>query len=430
MVRFQWLSLIALTSFLSWGSTPTLSSIESITRETQGRATQAGRSVTLEEVLEAIGKAYPELRTNHTLMHESLSRQGASPEFPRAITFSPNGRFALTFNGDPNAAGFYELEMYEFSPDATLSNGRTPESFKFRRIIFEPRKDYPHLKEYQSYKTFPVVAPINESKCLGCHTSRPRPNWESYNRWEGNYYKDDRDRGGEKYRLGYQTPETDAFDSFYVNQASRSRYRFLQDLEKIYLTPAPRGYYRVPPSQYTQVVGYLNLRRVTHLILDSPNYAQFKYAIMGAIYDCENYEEFFPEAVRKKIIGGLSTYIDQAKMSHHNDANRYFLQYEENRFGKILYVFEGRKISIEDWSMSFRRSPYSFITPTGSFEGFLSSLLAEQDPDLQNFRVYSLRGSEEYEFTTDFIERYDGNVRGMFAKACQALKQKSLSALK
>lgn len=129
------MKLIGIFSLLALAAqaAPTLKSVENLVREWERGARAAGRSLSLGEALAAIGDAYPELRENYVLMHDSLSRQGASYEFPRVIAHTPDARFVLAFNGNPAASGFDELEMYEFSADAPRADGYRSESFKFRR---------------------------------------------------------------------------------------------------------------------------------------------------------------------------------------------------------------------------------------------------------------------------------------------------------
>src|SRR4051812_3054958 len=163
---------------------PSLESIDALARG----------ETSLDALIEKIGETYPELRRGAILMHDSLSRQAASYEYPRVIAFTPDARFILAFNGDPKAEGHDELEMIEFGPRAatTARPSYRPEGFRFQRIHFAPG----HAGE---------PGQVNEPRCLKCHGVDPRPNWESYDVWEGTYFHDDYERSGERFRLGYHT---------------------------------------------------------------------------------------------------------------------------------------------------------------------------------------------------------------------------------
>ncbi len=73
--------------------------------------------------------------------------------------------------------------------------------------------------------------------------------------------------------------------------------------------------------------------------------------------------------------------------------------------------------------MSFRRSPYTFVTPGGSPEGFISDLLIEQDSELERYRVWRIRPDASYSVTTDFVERWTGSLIQMVRPTCTQLKE-------
>jgi hypothetical protein len=436
-IRF--LSALTLFFALTAGASPNLESVARITDYLKETAQTEKRILTLDEVLFEIGHQFPELRSNYILMHESRSRQEASYEFPRVIAFTDDARFVLTFNGDPNARGYYEIEMYEFkgipfnlneNPLDVPLNGMIDienyqsEGFHFQRIVFEPSPDYPHKRAYAAEKSFPVLRPINEALCQGCHSKNPRPNWEAYNRWEGAYFPSDRIAFGEKYLLGYMTPEHEGFDLFYTRQAHSGRYRFLLGLNERFVLPV-KHLSRIAESQFTQVAGYLNYRRIAHLILQSKDYATYRFAILGALYGCEDFESFIPPSVRAKIKETPEYFTDLTRKLFDRDINEFHLRSTEGWLGKLRYLMEGRDIPMHRWSMSFRRSQYAFVTPGGSPNGFISSILMEYDKDLSNYRVFTLSGDGFYYITTNFLKRWTGSMRTMVASECTLLKQES-----
>lgn len=413
----RWLGIAGAACVSAWGS-PTLDSVEKLSKG-------LGAKVSLEHVLTAIGEKYPELRENFILMHESKSRQKASYRYPRVIAFTPDARFTLAFNGDPKAEGFNELEMYEFSPEATEINPKA-ESFKFRRIIFEPAPDYPFLAHEPREPEYPAYKPLNEQLCRDCHgQSSLRPNWESYNLWEGAFFRTDVRHQGEKYALPYQSDDHKGFDDFYTKQANKGRYKFLVGVEDQYVYPL-KTKKRIPTSEFAQQAGYLNYRRIAHLIRETPDYDQYKYAALGALYDCENFDKLLPKDSLR--VEKLADYIDMVGKSYSRDANVYHLKGDESKMAKFFFLFRERGISTAKWSMSRRRSPYSFVTPGGSPEGFISHAMMELDPSLDKFRVWRTSVDDRYYgVMSDFVKTWTGRMEDMTGPACKDLEAAVLS---
>jgi hypothetical protein len=364
-------------------------------------------SLTPERVLEKIGKDYPEMRGNYALLHESQSLQGASFRYPRVISYASDGKFALAFNGDPKADGYHELEMYEFANDR----------FSFQRVVFDEGKA-------------PEIKPLNESRCKSCHGEDLRPNWESYNRWEGTYFETDRSRRGEKYKLATETGSHDGFDLFFTNEAGRGRYSFLTRLREKYVAGDYDAGKRIDESQLTQVAGYLNYRRIVRLMRASKDYEKYKYAILGALYDCKNFAEFFPIWEQASWKEKLRNYLAYTEQDLKTDSSKFFLESHMSSLSKWRAVFEGRDISMAFWSMSFRNSQYSFVTPGGEFEGFLTGLLIEQDPSLEKYQVFRIEHDEHYNgHTTNFVKPWTGSMTSMVTEACEDLLKASRAEL-
>ncbi len=408
---------LALCFSVKGRATPTLESVAQL----------ATRTTSLEEVVTELGKAYPELRENFVLMHESKSRQRASYEFPRVISHLNNGRFVMAFNSDPALQGYDELEMLEFATQAPqripegFAKNYESEGFRFRRIIFDSHQ-----------RKAPEVRPINEALCQGCHghANDLRPNWESYSIWEGAYPRTDFAHPGEKYRFGYRTDDHDGFDLFYTRQAGRGRFAFLRGLEAQFVNGHPSEKYglgRVAPSQFTQTMGYLNYRRVAHRILESTDYQAYRFAILGGLYNCEEYQAFFPPNF--ETTHSLQWYLDSTEKSFNDDENRFHLDGDYEGMGKLRYVMEGRNQSMFKWSMSFRRSPYSFVTPGGSMEGFIAGVMMEYDRELTPYRVFDIIEDKNYGHTTEFSLEWTGSMRTQTKSVCDALKEKSRTTL-
>ena len=221
-----WVSMLVFMNE-SLFATPTLADVREIVVDLSERKKAEGLPVTIEEVLDILGDRFPDLRENYVLLRNSRSRQKATNRHPRVITASKDAKFALAFNGSSKEDGFNELEMYEFSLDEADSSSPSDyprsESFKFQRIIFTS-------DDGQSSSEFPIVKPVNEKLCRACHggikesdgpTLSIRPNWESYNLWEGTYFETDRHKVGKRFAL--EKDAHDAFSEFYDNEAGKGR---------------------------------------------------------------------------------------------------------------------------------------------------------------------------------------------------------------
>jgi cytochrome c553 len=119
-------------------------------------------------------KELPEsMRTNYVLVYSSLSLQPATPENPRVILSTFDGRLTCAY------AKGATVECFQFR-DPTRS-------FEFREIRFPEKADAAR----------PVLfSEINKStdgsvSCTTCHGRDPRPNWEGYPFWKGLYGSQD-----------------------------------------------------------------------------------------------------------------------------------------------------------------------------------------------------------------------------------------------
>jgi|GEM_PF-1943580 len=414
---------------------PTLDSVAQIVEELSRRPEFSGRDLRVEDALAAIKAVYPKIFENFVLIHGSLSRQESSYEQPRAMVYADDGSFALTFNDGVDAVGYYEIELMDFQVQdvgagtvLALPDLKTNEVFRFRRIIFKPRADYRHIESYREETVFPAIKPINESICMGCHGSNPRPNWEAYNRWDGAYFISDDVRPGEKYLLGYQTVDHAGFDRFYTAHAKNERYSVLTDLDEKFLNSSTTARTkRVDTSQFTQMAGHLNYRRIAHEIVRYDDYLRYRYVTLGALYQCERLSSFLPESEQEKLRKPFAEYQRSNKLLYERDENYFFLQHEVDRTAGLRWLYEGRGFSsVRKWAMSFRRSIYAMVTPGGDAGGFISAVLMELDPELEPYRMYRIIDDEGYNVTTVFSKPWTGSMHTMFAEVCSSLREKSI----
>jgi hypothetical protein len=194
---------------------PSFSEVEKILR--------SGKVRTIPELLSWYQGAYPDVLSRFTLMRESESLQGASPENPRVIVYGPRAELIFTFNGHSNQKGYDVVEWIEFDKQQS----------KFR--FFETGFD-------REGQRFAEVSEANPAKCMQCHGVSLRPIWEQYDFWPGAYGEDDDaliQFEGVKYppfisdpdRRARHTLHRQQFLSFRDSAKTHERYRFLKFFE-------------------------------------------------------------------------------------------------------------------------------------------------------------------------------------------------------
>lgn len=77
------------------------------------------------------------VRSKYVVVFRSRSLQGASYKEPRVILYNDNAKFMLSFNGNENQRGFYELEVADF--DSEKKNSITEKLFSQPRAPNKPR---------------------------------------------------------------------------------------------------------------------------------------------------------------------------------------------------------------------------------------------------------------------------------------------------
>lgn len=126
-----------------------------------------GRPVdSIEELMPLLPRG---LRSNFTFVYDSRSpfRASISPHHPRLILFTEDGRFVMTFTGDPDKPGADLLETMSFDDASArfdLNVHRLPAAIR------------------RGFSLSPGAA-----NCTSCHGADPRPIYDSYPLWPGFY---------------------------------------------------------------------------------------------------------------------------------------------------------------------------------------------------------------------------------------------------
>jgi hypothetical protein len=218
--------------------------------------------ITPEKMLESLETSYPSFFDAPALNIHSNSFHAASPESPRVLSSSQNGKLVMTFNGDPSQRGYDRFELMEYDDDAG--------EFHFHEILFDSQGKAQLRKDPQ--------------ECITCHSTRPpdahfnRPIWDEYPNWprfmDNHGVHDRRDQEGALKQL------SDSYIKFREKAATHPRYRFL------HLPPAEEKY-RPENVQsldrLTQKLFVWNKHRISMEILKNPQFEKYKEALLGTI---------------------------------------------------------------------------------------------------------------------------------------------------
>ncbi len=108
---------------------------------------------------------------HYTLVHTSRSLQQGSFDFPRAVIFSSNAKFIMSFNGSDEQRGYKSLELMEYNEIKKI--------YDFFTIEFS---------ESLQNELKPQLSSPNPNKCLNCHghskTEITRALWDPGPEWK------------------------------------------------------------------------------------------------------------------------------------------------------------------------------------------------------------------------------------------------------
>lgn len=323
-----------------------------------------------------------EYRAEFTLMMKSQSLQGAGINYPRVIMTGTDGRLLMAFNGDPSQKGYDSLELIQFRDDKAR--------FDFFEIRF-PEKD--QNGRALNNLTNAEISKRNPAKCLACHSSDPRPNWEHYNKWPGAFMGNDDSDNLE--------PEFPPLDVYKTHMATvfpqHARYKYLEKAVEGYSKENEYG----RPTQHniftTERIQRLNYLRVGRLLKSDPYYSAYKYLMVGMIAcgdNVGNYVSYLPAH-----FPGFDVHVDNFAQTDFYD------------------VFLKRKLYIHDLYPAFKTAAPFWTVPSFSTT-HLSYSIVYDDPDLASH--FDIRSSEYYGF----------NGGAAIPKDCAGLRDKSREALK
>jgi hypothetical protein len=211
---------------------------------------------TLEEALPALPEA---LRSNFTLMRDARGLQESDPRRPRALLFTNDGKFVLSFTGDSSQrqGGKWEILQYVEGP------AQRP-AFELYDLSFP-------LKRGEGGK---IVRPDkNPPKCLACHRHDPKPIWGRYEDWPGAFAE---------FYAQSTDPELGELRAFLASRAQHPRYRYLLPQAGSSISPfmspdikldGTSPYFQFLPNwRLTNALDGLNSRKIADRLRLSPYY--------------------------------------------------------------------------------------------------------------------------------------------------------------
>jgi mono/diheme cytochrome c family protein len=356
-----------------------------------------------------------DLRSRYVLMFRSRSLHGSSFAHPRAILFTPEARFVISFNGDAGQAGFNALETMEFD-DAD-------KSFRFREIVFPsfasgasaPDASKGGPSEARSAKEGVRVSPPNPERCLKCHGEPARPIWDTHPMWPGAY--------GERFDATLTESERSGLQQFLREQPSHPRYRTLLETGRFAnletFRPSARTRYegdeRLPPNgELGAALGRLNFESIVHQLESRPQFDAYQYVLLAALgTDCGRLDAFYSDAGRAGIRDALDRFVAASARANaaqarskqlraigagRPDAGGYGPVGDIESLDRFRFVVEtGFGLSTNQWTTALEKGSYDFAwSPSAAAEmaAHLRKRVARTDPQtkaLADFRSFSGR---------------------------------------
>lgn len=452
--------LATIAIFASAEECPTLKANE-LTSEKVYSLTQIP-SCNIKSVYDLIARLPESFRSDYALFYRSRSIQGpmrTDYKRPRVILagsdrdYGRSGQpvdrkkvFMLSFNsGSPDQPGGDSVEMV----DIDTSGGRDDVNvFKYRDITF---------KDGQAKLSEP-----NPTKCKSCHGDPARGIYPGYPDWEGSFGS---------LHIGPLPPEEVAGFNDYkaaLKEDPGSRYNLLPP-------PGNFGSFSRPENGNNVINGELgqaNAIRVGRLLLRTPEFNKFKFAIAAGLLRCSKIESFIPKKLAKGLHGELerrfafsktlgsvrqidSTYEEMHKHKRYFLISDYIYKVSDkvnysakeikstirsqlgtslemerlylNTFkvqgfsradplgANLRFLLEGRGLNIHNYFLDLMQPTYRFHNGGGAAEAAALEL-AKHDDDLRKLIDDSNSRSESKRFSDP--------------KACAKLKIASLAALR
>jgi hypothetical protein len=323
-----------------------------------------------------------ELRSNFTLVYDSRSpfRDSISPDYPRVILFTKDGRFVLTFTGDKQKPGANLLESISFDPESAR--------FTLRAYLLP-------AAERTGWRPSAEAA-----NCASCHGADPRPIFDSYPLWPGFYGSQQdtfpRDRLGAKEYRDYRT--------FLAGPAKSGVYRGLifpaGSAVSPYIDPrhfnpdtveVPAEPLRfLPNTRLGMALTELNRQRIYRKLTEGNGFAANEKQFLAELLDCKPIRA--PPAQAVAAIGDQLKRENAARLERlgirrgdpHPDRDEMQELQFTHELAQIDQVAARAGVDKSDWSMALEPGSLAF------FDGILSGMYGRKSYYLKEDLIFEI----------------------------------------
>jgi len=247
------------------------------------------------DVLSHLPESY---RKKYVNFYRSRSLQGPHEtdyKNPRAVVVGENSNLMMTFNGDSKQAGNLGLEMVEINTEGGKDD---LDVFKYYEVQFPYQDEKAKDKSWQDVQSHMSYSDANPKRCAACHGSPARPIYPGYPLWEGSF-------GSTHGRMPNDQPpeEMKGLEEYLkkVRSPEASRYKLLPEAKNSDQMTASL----MNNDSINGRLGNANGVRVARMMLKTPDYDKYKYALIGAFLRCEGFENFIPSAPRSSLLNNL-----------------------------------------------------------------------------------------------------------------------------
>ncbi|MBV8567944.1 MAG: hypothetical protein JO273_21050 [Methylobacteriaceae bacterium] len=367
-----------------------------------------------------------ELRSNFTFVYDSRSpfRSSISPDRPRVILFSNDGRLVLTYTGDASQPGADLLETMSFDDKAS--------KFELHAFLLP-------AAERRDWRPTPEAA-----NCASCHGADARPIFDAYPLWPGFYGSVldtfPRDRAGLAEEKEYEaflaaTAKTEPYRSLIFRPGSPvSPYldpsRFRENVSQF----GPQAFPFMPSARLGMALTDLNRARIYRKLSEGKDFKGHEKQLLAELLECGQSPGPSPRTIASVKDQLLRENADRLKRLGLRPGDPRPNRDDMEELNNIRSVAEIEDVAARagadrsDWSMAFEPGSLAF------YDGILSGIygrksyrlkedlifelllhLAENEPA---FRPYFLEESLLAEFGYPFGNRID---LGLALTSCRLL---------
>jgi len=380
-------------------------------------------------------------RSQFVTLKGTNSDRAASEEYPNFVMydgeFNNGNSLAFVITTDPRNPKFNMLQAWEYNADHRKFNLKT---YDFSSSSLTPTAQHsPHPGEQ------------NSRACAKCHGPDPNdmhPNWEKYPFWSHAVGQEDELTKDEIARLRqYASDAQSSHDLRQQLAQGRSvpleegqANRLLADARislldfEANIAKSQKSVKASPAFDLDTHLDKYNSHRLERKIIQTPNYGNYKFAIMGALWNCDDIASFLPTSGPAAALGGSerakwyatntkermdATLADDSKRRRNRQGGHFLLDEGVERLAKTRFLIESRGVSFDDW---FTSTEHDELYDDGSTS------------TLRDAGINLYRDDPEIRAIYDSIHNLASDATNVWAKEgakvfCDQLRQYSLSRL-